>query len=296
MKEFSFIQTVLRIFLFLTISLPATAKTITIGTISDEPYEEIREYLPLAQYLAGQLASDGITGGKVLITKSIDETAHALREGKLDVFFDSPFPSIAVQNLARTKFLLRRWKKGVEKYHSVIFVLKDSGIKNLQGLKGKIFAFEEPFSTSGYLIPKKMLTDAGIRLASKSDTPPLPNEVAYVFSGEDENTMLWVLKGKASGGTMDNYKFEEEAKGDRNRLMIIASSPWFPRHIVSCRTDLPPQLVTRIKEVLVQMDRSEEGRKVLEVFEKTKKFDEIPPEALKEIEKYRTEMSATPQE
>jgi ABC-type phosphate/phosphonate transport system substrate-binding protein len=38
--------------------------------------------------------------------------------------------------------------------------------------------------------------------------------------------------------------------------------------------------VARVKEILLEMDQSEEGKKVLQAFEKTTKFDELSARAL----------------
>ncbi|MFQ5949817.1 MAG: PhnD/SsuA/transferrin family substrate-binding protein, partial [Nitrospiria bacterium] len=65
-----------------------------------------------------------------------------------------------------------------------------------------------------------------------------------------------------------------------NHLKIIHETYSIPRHIVSYRADLPPKLVARIKEILLGMDQSEEGRKALKAFERTTKFDEIPEQSL----------------
>jgi ABC-type phosphate/phosphonate transport system substrate-binding protein len=59
-------------------------------------------------------------------------------------------------------------------------------------------------------------------------------------------------------------------------LKIIHETVSFPRQIVSHREDLPAKLVTRIKEVLLNMHQTEEGRQALQDFESTTKFDEIP--------------------
>lgn len=59
--------------------------------------------------------------------------------------------------------------------------------------------------------------------------------------------------------------------------MVIDKTFAIPRNVVSYRKGLPENLVTQIKEILIRMDTSEEGRKVLLEFEATNKFDEITP-------------------
>ncbi len=120
----------------------AGARPITVGSIGDEPAAEIKKFSPFARYLAKQLQPAGIDEGKVVVAKDISQMAPFLREGKVDLYIDSPFPTVAVSRISGSKFLLRRWKKGVGEYHSTIFARKDSGISGLEDLKGKLIAFE----------------------------------------------------------------------------------------------------------------------------------------------------------
>ncbi|MBI4489254.1 MAG: phosphate/phosphite/phosphonate ABC transporter substrate-binding protein [Deltaproteobacteria bacterium] len=258
------------------------AKPIRIGSISTEPAAEIKRFLPLAGYLATQLQSDGFDQGKVVVARSMPEMAAFLKEGKVDLYIDSPFPALAVSRLSGSKFLLRRWKKGIGEYHSVIFATKESAINRLEDLKGKMIAFEEPFSSSGYFFPKMALMQEGLKLVSKKEAsdPIGPGEVGYIFSLEDENTMVWVLRGKVPAGAMDNQNYPKEARGNLNSLKIIYKTSSFPRQIVSYRADLPSKLVARIKEILIKMDQSEDGKKVLQDFERTTKFDELPDQSM----------------
>ena len=92
--------------------------------------------------------------------------------------------------------------------------------------------------------------------------------------------MVWVLRGKVSAGAMDNQRYLEKAGKSVDDLKIIFETFSFPRHIVSYRGDLPPPMVERIKDVLMKMHQSEEGRKALEDFEKTTRFDELPDQAM----------------
>ncbi len=45
-------------------------------------------------------------------------------------YIDSPFPSLKLAESGASKIVLRGWKYGVEKYHSVIFVHRDSDIED----------------------------------------------------------------------------------------------------------------------------------------------------------------------
>jgi phosphonate transport system substrate-binding protein len=270
------------------------ARPIIIGSIHLEPAAEVKRFWPLARYLANQLQSEGIDQGRVVVAQSILQMAAFLREGKVDVYIDSPFTAVAVTRLSGSKFLLRRWKMGVGEYHTVFFARKDSGISRLEDLKGKTIAFEEPFSSSGYLLPKMVLVEQGLKLVPKQAAAEAvePDEVGYVFSYNDESTIIWVLRGKVVAGAIDNHRFLQQAKGTLENLTIISETFPIPRHIVSYRADLPHTLVDRIKEVLLQMDQQEEGRKVLEEFEKTTKFDAIPDQAMLPLLKSTTFIEA----
>jgi len=105
-------------------------------------------------------------------------------------------------------------------------------------------------------------------------------EVGYVFSQADENTMVWVLRKKVVAGATDEQSYEKEARTSIDLLQVIERSYALPRHVVSYRADLPPKLLAKIKETLIGMDQSEEGRKVLKAFENTTKFDELPEQSM----------------
>lgn len=262
------------------------AESIVLGTINNlDPLGEIEKMTPLAKYLAAQLHSNGIDDGRVVVARSMNEMAGFLREGKADVFIDSVFPSLVVSRLSGSKLLLRRWKKGRGDYHAVVFVRKDSGITRLEELKGKRIAFEEEFSSSGYLFPKVLLIQKGLKpVPTERDFAALkPGEVGYVFSSDDWNTLLWVVRGKVHAGAMDNQTFQQRGRPYYDQLSVIAESPSMPRQVVSVRSSLPAALAARIRDLLVKMNQSEQGKKVLQAFEATTRFDELSPQALADI-------------
>ena len=258
------------------------ARTITVGSVGDVPTDEIKRFMPLANYLAKQLRAEEFDQGKVVVARSITDMAALMKEGKVDLYTDSPFPAVAVSRLSGAKLLLLRMKQGLSEYHSVIFTRKDSGVNKLQDLKQKIIVFKEAFSSSGYFVPKMALVQEGLKLVRKTDPTDRvgPREVGYVFSNNNENTMVWVLRKKVVAGATDNQNYEKEARGNLDSLKIIYETFSFPRQILAVRGDLPATLVAKIKEILINMHLSDEGKKTLADFEKTTRFDELPEKSM----------------
>ncbi len=259
-----------------------SAKELTIGTISDEPVKEIRTFLPFSKYLARQLEGFGIDDGSVVIARDIDHMAALIRQGKVDLFVDSPLVALAINAKAGSKLLARRWKKGIAEYHSVVFVRNDSDIKSVADLAGHVIAFEESFSSSGHLLPRITLEGLGLQLRNKiysqSDAPL--GQADYVFTGDDENTIEWVLRSRVDAGAMSMNNFTKYATTGQAELRIILATEEIPRHSISIASSLPDSLASALETVLLSMQESEEGLGVLEGFERTTKFDTIPEDTV----------------
>ena len=269
------------------------AASFNLGSISTSPVGETKKFAPLASFLAQQLKSDGMDQGKVVVAGSIPAMSSLLQTRQVDLYIDSLFPSFAVSRVSGSKLLLRRWKFGNSEYRSIIFTRKDSGIARLEDLKGKVIAFEEPFSSSGYFFPKVDLLKMRFRLApeGQGSEPVKTDDVRYIFSHGDTNTIFLVLNGAAAAGAIEDEKYLRFAK-NLDSFRIVHETVSFPRQIVSYRADLPVKLVTKVKEILLNMHRSEVGGKVLREFENTTKFDEIPVQAIDLMTRLRKYLDA----
>ncbi len=264
----------------LQLATPEPAKAIVrIGTIGDEPLDEIRKFQPLIDYLNRRLGQEGYEIRGAAAT-TVPHMIALLERGGIDFYIDSVFPIYRVAAAVDLKILLRRWKKGVAEYHSVIFVKKSSGITSLEELRGKMIAFEDRFSSSSYALPKAALLQSGLVVVQRSEpsVPVATDEVGYVFSEDDENSIVWVLTEKVVAGAMNNLAFETLAGQQRDQLRIIHQTLLIPRHVVSYRAGLEPSLVRRVQELLLSMHETEEGRETLRAFGKTARFDPVPDE------------------
>ncbi len=264
-----------------TIRSQTPAGVVTVGSVSLDPGRDYEVYRPFAEYLASRLGDVGIGIGRVVVTDSLSRMVAALEKGSVDFYVDSPFPIAFVCERTAAQPILRRWKRSSEAYHSVVFVRGDSGIESLEDLPGHVIAFGEPFSTTGFFLPKATLASSGLKLVGYADpAAAVPsNQVGYVFSNDAENTMFWVLKKKVSAGAVNADYFAALAGSRAGELRVILRTEEVPRNVVCVRSGLDPEVVDRVEQVLLAMNGEEEGRRVLHAFEETTKFDRFPPEA-----------------
>lgn len=257
---------------------PEAGRTLVFAEISNDPVETTDRFQPLMDYLAENLSKYGITSGEVRVAPDIETLTEWMGNGEVDLFFDSAYPALSVAEPTGAQPILRRWRSGVGEYHSVIFARADSGITSLADLKGKIIGFETPYSTTAYFLPTAMLLEAGLTLIELPDPgAEVPaDQVGYVFSGDDENHMQWVVSELVAAGATDNATFEEDFPPEtRDQLVIIARSITIPRQIVLVKADMDDGLVEAIKELLIGLEQTEEGLAILDTA-RTTKFDEFP--------------------
>jgi len=137
---------------------------------------------------------------------------------------------------------------GTIAYVSVIVVRADSGITNLEQLRGKSLAWADPNSTSGYLIPRFALRRAGIGV----ETGQYFSRTG--FAGGHEQGVVAVLQrqydaactwasgqGDPAQGYSRGNLFEMVQKRMLNMsdIRVIWTSDPIPNGPLACRTELP---------------------------------------------------------
>jgi phosphonate transport system substrate-binding protein len=257
---------------------PAATGAIVVGDISDEPIDTITNFQPFADYIATHLEAFGIGRGEVKVAPNMETMAQWLKTGQVDIYIDSPYPSLIVSNSSGAKPILRRWKDGIAQYHTVIFARSDRDLQSLDDLQGQVIAFEEKFSTSAYLLPLGHLRKAGYQAIEidQVDTVIPADTIGYIFTGDDENTIQWVISGQVAAGATDINSFEELPETTRNQLTILAKTETVPRQMVLMTPQMEPQRQETIAEILINMDENPEGKSILETFDETTQFDRLP--------------------
>jgi phosphonate transport system substrate-binding protein len=241
----------------------ALAGTLGVGSISGRPSERVARLTPLADYLAAKLEAADVARGRVMVADSVFEMAKLIAEGKVDLYFGDPLSALAVGRLVALGTQLACSPQTTQ---SVLFVRKTGGLAGLEDLRGKIVAFDTPVSAFGYLLAKSALSTKGARLQRRDAASDSVDAgmVGYVFSGDDENTAVWVLRGKVAAGAMRSDRYERLAADRSDSLKEIFRSESLPAEVAVVRSTLPAAGATKLLKVLQEIDGDPAGREVMQ--------------------------------
>lgn len=255
------------------------AKTLVLGVIfqgASQPVEN--HFRPLLDYVVHKFSPAGETKGMIIVAPSTGQMIKLLEEKRVDFYMESPYPTYLINRLGAAKLLLRAWKGGMAEYRSLIFTTKQSGVTEVKELRGKVIAFEDPGSTSGYFLPKLFLLKKGFSVSEQANlkTKISSREIGYIFANTSNDVVNLVLQQKVSAGAFstDDYAGLEGSK--QPLISILAETESVPRHLVSVRKDLPESLVARLKTILLTMHQDKEAQQILKQIDNTTKFDSLP--------------------
>ena len=256
-----------------------STKTIVLGVIfqgTSQPVED--HFRPLMQYVARKFSPADKTKGVVIVASSPGQMIKLLEEKRVDFYMESPYPTYLINRLGAAKLLLRAWKGGMAEYRSLIFATKQSGVTEPKELRGRIIAFEDPGSTSGYFLPKLFLLKKGFSLSEQTslESKISAREIGYIFANTSNDIVNLVLQRKVSAGAFSTDDYAGLEGSNKTLISILAETESVPRHLVSVRKDLPDPIVTRLKSILLTMNQDKEGQQILKKTDNTTKFDSLP--------------------
>lgn len=145
---------------------------------------------------------------------------------------------------------------GIPGYYGYIITKKGSGLKTLADIKGKKWAFTDPNSTSGTLVPTVMFAN--------KDIDPQKYFSRVVYSGSHEASILSVKNGRVDAASTNNLDFNRGLgrQWSKNDFNIIWKSKLIPGSPMAVRKDLPESLKMAIKGAFISYDDKENLKKM----------------------------------
>jgi len=231
---------------------PVPKPILRVGAIPAESVEKTRDQLQsLMEYLERE------TGFQVelIVTTDYRSVIDKMRQKEVDIAMLGPFSYILANEQANALAFASTEKNGIgKKYYSVFIVHPESGIADIKQLGGRRLAFTDRNSTSGYLIPQRILRNNGI-------DPDTDLESAEFLEHHDA-AILAVKKqtvdAAAVSSTILQHMREKGILGDKD-YRIIYTSEAIPSSgtVWAYREDFPQEAVGKIKNAFFNANHTE---------------------------------------
>lgn len=210
--------------------------------------ELVRRFTPLANYLSSVLKRP------VSIELSNSYSTHIQKIGNdmVHIAFMGPASYVIMTDQFGKKPILAAFESnGKKTFRGVIVTKKDSRITSLKQLKGKKFAFGDPDSTMGHLVPRYMLLKEGV------DVKDLRS---HMYLANHDNIALSVLSGNFDAGAV---KHEVFLKYQSEGLKALAFTDEISDHVFVASSLLPKQTVDALRRALLELKDRKEGKQIM---------------------------------
>ncbi len=250
-------QTLLTTLILSASTLLWAQQTLRVTAIPDEsPTELARKAAPLVKYLEQKL------GMKVEFTPVSDYAAavEALANKQVELAWYGGFTFVQANIRSGGKALPLVQREEDEKFRSV-FISSDPAIKTLADLKGQNVSFGSASSTSGHLMPRSFLLQAGI--------DPDRDFKRVAFSGAHDATIAAVAAGKVQAGALNISvwdKFVADKRVDTTKVRVIYTTPPYYDYNWTVHADMPAALREKITAAFLALNPGDaQGKEVLEL-------------------------------
>lgn len=218
------------------------------------PKDTESQYRQLLQYL-GEAVEMRV---ELVQRKTYAEINDLLATGDIQLAFICSGPYVLGAEQKRLALLSTPQIKGKHTYHSYLIVHKDSEYESLEDLQGKTFAFTDPDSNTGSLVPRHWLRQQGTSVDNFFSKT--------LFTYSHDNSIFAVAKGLVDGAAVDSLIwdfFEHNGSEITAKTKIIKTSDPYGIPPVVASPSMPEARRKAIQNILLTMHESSEGRQIL---------------------------------
>ena len=228
---------------------PNFADRCAFGLTSVQSAETARR--PLAEFVTwiGERAAIEIS------TKAIPSyatLAQRVREESIDVAWLPPVLYIALERARVVTPLVSNHRAGQAAFHGVLLVRASAPLHTLDGLRGLRAAWVDPYSASGYVMPRIQLAALGI--------DPRKTFAGEVFTGSHDAAVRALLDGTADvtatfarvdgGGNVTSGSWSQVPEA-RSQVRVLWTFGAIPSDVIAARLGYGDALCERIADAFV---------------------------------------------
>ncbi len=156
---------------------------------------------------------------------------------------------------------------------------KDSNIKDPIDLKGKVVSYPAPTALAATLLPQDFLQNNGINVRT---------DIENRYVGSQESSIMNVFVGDSAAGATwpPPWKaLSDERPELKQQLKVIWQTQSLPNNSIIARSDVPPELIREVQTLLINLQNTESGQKILKAMYLSK-FELADNETYNRVQKF----------
>ncbi len=218
------------------------------------PGGTVMSYRPLQSYLEQKLGRPV----QLIQRRTYQEVNEMLARNLVDFAFVCTGAFVAGQEQGIMELLVIPRIEGRETYQALLIAAADSAIRSLDDMRGKVFAFTDPLSNTGYLYPMSRLRKRGESVESFFGR--------IIFTYSHDNSIAAVADGVVDAASVDSIVFAHTLRREpelAGKIRVIERSREFGMPPVAVSSQADPAARQRYKEILLAIHEDPAGADVL---------------------------------
>jgi phosphonate transport system substrate-binding protein len=218
------------------------------------PKETFVYYRQLLDYIGQKLDREI----EFIQRKTYVEINELLAKGQIDLAFICSGPYVDGKEKFGFQLVATPEVQNSHFYHSYLIVNKTSALRTLEDLRGRVFAFSDPDSNTGKLVPTYWL--------SQLDERPETFFSKTIYTYSHDNSILAVAKSLVDGAAVDGliweyYQRKNPIFTSQTRIIRKSESYGIPPMVAS--SAIPYELIAKIRGFLFSMHQDSKGQMIL---------------------------------
>lgn len=219
------------------------------------PKETVKFYKEMLDYVGEKMGRPV----EMVQKPTYDDMDVAVEKGEVQFAFVCSGPYVRDRAKFNAELLVAPQSYGKPFYHSYIIVPLDSPAKSFADLAGKSFAFTDPKSNTGRVVPTYMV---GKRFQKTPDA--FFGKVSFTYSHDKsiEAVAKKVVDGAAIDSLIYDYLAAKSPTYTKLTRVLEKSPPYGIPPVITTKA-VDPNLKAKVKEIFLKMHEDKKGKAIL---------------------------------
>lgn len=216
-----------------------------------------------SQHLKAWLEANTSYKYQILIPQSYIAVVEAFGSHRADVASLNTFGYILAHEKYGAEARIKVMRHGKATYQSQI-IAKKGRFKDLKDLEGKTFAFVDPASVSGYILPLKYLTDMGVKLGDTKFAMKHDNVVSMIYQGQVDAGATFYSPPEEKEGIQDARRLVKAQYPDvEEKIEILKLTSEIPNDPLVFAKEMPEEMKQNVANAFMRYMATPEGKSTM---------------------------------